>query len=57
MEKLLILREGKGKYMMSLEHFVVPEGKEVLQNKRMDTRQRDTEVNLKELPMAKVETT
>lgn len=57
MEKLLILREGKGKYMMSLEHFVLPEGKEVLQNKRMDTCQRDTEVNLKELPMAKVETT
>lgn len=36
----MILREGKGKYMMSLEHFVVPEGKEVLQNKRMDTCQR-----------------
>lgn len=57
LEKLLILREGQGKYKMSLEHFVVLESKEVLKNKRMGTCQRDTEINLKELPTAKVGTT
>ena len=32
---------------------MVPETKEVLQKQKMGACQRDTEVNLKELPMAK----
>lgn len=41
---------------MSLEHLTVPEGKDVLKNKRIVTCQRDTGANLKKLPITKAAT-
>lgn len=41
---------------MNMDNLVVPESKEMLKNKRMETLLRNTS-NLKEFLMAKVETT
>ena len=45
---MFAIRIGQGKCKKSLEHFVMPESKEVIK-KMMETCEEDTEPNLKEL--------
>lgn len=53
MEKWLILGLWKGKYMMSLVHFVMPEIKEVLPPKWYLNVRKMPEAHLKGVPVAK----
>lgn len=54
-EKWLIQGLSQRVYKIILKN-LVPEIKEVLKNKMMEARQRNSWINLKELPMAKVQT-